>query len=101
MYRLPAELVLPAVATGHLLSIAPPTEDIIARQREVKALVELRVPSELTRWAIDERSKAQKTPIGNRTRTQRKMASPKTGPCSMATLRRIFRASAKAPATRS
>jgi uncharacterized linocin/CFP29 family protein len=44
----------PAVATGHLLSIAPPAEDIIARQREVKALVELRVPFELTREAIDD-----------------------------------------------
>ena len=45
---------LPAVATGHLLSIASPAEDIIARQREVKALVELRVPFELTREAIDD-----------------------------------------------
>jgi uncharacterized linocin/CFP29 family protein len=44
----------PAVATGHLLSIAPPAEDIIARQREVKALIELRVPFELTREAIDD-----------------------------------------------
>ena len=45
---------LPAVATGHLLSIASPAEDIIARQREVKALVELRVPFVLTRQAIDD-----------------------------------------------
>src|SRR6201996_2148094 len=44
----------PAVGTGHLLSIAPPAEDIIARQREVKPLVELRVPFELTREAIDD-----------------------------------------------
>jgi uncharacterized linocin/CFP29 family protein len=43
-----------AVATGHLLSIAPPAEDIVARQREVKVLVELRVPFELTREAIDD-----------------------------------------------
>lgn len=43
-----------AVATGHLVSIAPPAEDIIARQREVKTLVELRVPFELTRQAIDD-----------------------------------------------
>ena len=45
---------LPAVGTGHLLPIAAPAEDIIARQREVKSLVELRVPFELTRDAIDD-----------------------------------------------
>jgi uncharacterized linocin/CFP29 family protein len=45
---------LPAVGTGHLLSIAPPAADILARQREVKPLVELRVPFELTREAIDD-----------------------------------------------
>lgn len=44
----------PAVATGHLLSIAAPEENTIAWQREVKALVELRVPFELTRAAIDD-----------------------------------------------
>src|ERR1700722_12431646 len=43
-----------AVATGHLLPIAPPADGIVARQREVKALVELRVPFELTRAAIDD-----------------------------------------------
>jgi uncharacterized linocin/CFP29 family protein len=43
-----------AVATGHQFSIDPPAEDIIARQREVKALVELRVPFELTREAVDD-----------------------------------------------
>jgi uncharacterized linocin/CFP29 family protein len=45
---------LSAVGTGHLLSIASPGDDILARQREVKALVELRVPFELTRAAIDD-----------------------------------------------
>ena len=50
----PGGVDLPAVGTGHLLSIAPPGEDIIARQREVKSLVELRVPFELTRDAIDD-----------------------------------------------
>lgn len=50
----PGGVGLPAVATGHLLSIAAPAEDIISRQREVKALVELRVPFELTRDAIDD-----------------------------------------------
>ena len=50
----PSGVALPAVATGHLRSIAPPADNIIARQREVKALVELRVPFELTREAIDD-----------------------------------------------
>ena len=43
-----------AVGTGHLLSINPPGEGIVSRQREVKALVELRVPFELSRQAIDD-----------------------------------------------
>ena len=47
-------IALPAVATGHLLSIAAPAEGIVANQREVKPLVELRVPFELSRQAIDD-----------------------------------------------
>ena len=43
-----------AVGTGHLRSIKAPGDGIIARQREVKALVELRVPFELDRQAIDD-----------------------------------------------
>ena len=50
----PGDVGLPAVATGHLRPIAGPGEDIIARQREVKALVELRVPFELKREAVDD-----------------------------------------------
>jgi uncharacterized linocin/CFP29 family protein len=50
----PGGVGLSAVGTGHLLSITPPAEDILARQREVKALVELRVPFELTRAAVDD-----------------------------------------------
>src|SRR5271169_2952882 len=45
---------LSAVGTGHLQAIAAPGDGIIARQREVKALVELRVPFELDRQAIDD-----------------------------------------------
>jgi uncharacterized linocin/CFP29 family protein len=45
---------VPGVATGHLKSITPPAEGIIARQREVKPLVELRVPFELSRQDIDD-----------------------------------------------
>src|SRR4029077_20124372 len=43
-----------AVGTGHLQTIAAPGDGIVARQREVKALVELRVPFELDRQAIDD-----------------------------------------------
>jgi len=45
---------LSAVGTGHLRAIAAPADGIIARQREVKSLVELRVPFELDRQAIDD-----------------------------------------------
>jgi uncharacterized linocin/CFP29 family protein len=45
---------LSAVGTGHLQKIAPPKVGIVARQREVKALVELRVPFGLERQAIDD-----------------------------------------------
>jgi len=45
---------LSAVGTGHLHAIATPGDGILARQREVKALVELRVPFELERQAIDD-----------------------------------------------
>ena len=45
---------LAAVTTGHLKSITAPGDGIIARQREAKPLVELRVPFELSRQAIDD-----------------------------------------------
>src|SRR5271169_2780286 len=50
----PGGIALPAVATGHLRSISAPADGIIARQREVKPLVELRVPFELDRQQIDD-----------------------------------------------
>jgi uncharacterized linocin/CFP29 family protein len=43
-----------AVGTGHTQGIAPPGEGIQAVRREVKALVELRVPFELSRKAVDD-----------------------------------------------
>jgi uncharacterized linocin/CFP29 family protein len=43
-----------AVGTGHKKKIATPGDGIEAAQRETKALVELRVPFELTRQAIDD-----------------------------------------------
>jgi uncharacterized linocin/CFP29 family protein len=47
-------VALPGVATGHLFSIAAPAEGIVANRREVKPLVELRVPFELSRQTIDD-----------------------------------------------
>src|SRR5262249_42816405 len=52
--RGPGGVSLSAVGTGHLKTIAGPGEGILARQREVKALVELRVPFELNRQQIDD-----------------------------------------------
>ena len=45
---------LAAVGTGHLRQIKSPGDGIQAAQREVQALVELRVPFELARDAIDD-----------------------------------------------
>ena len=50
----PAGTGLSGVGTGHLRTIAAPKDGIISRQREVKALVELRAPFELDRKAIDD-----------------------------------------------
>ncbi len=50
----PGGVMLSAVGTGHLKNLAAPGADIIARQREVKALVEMRVSFELERQAIDD-----------------------------------------------
>src|SRR5258708_15188069 len=50
----PKGLELSAVGTGHLQRIQAPGDGIQAAQREAKALVELRVPFELTRHAIDD-----------------------------------------------
>jgi uncharacterized linocin/CFP29 family protein len=50
----PAGTSLSAVGTGHLLKISAPRNGVVARQREVKALVELRAPFELERQTIDD-----------------------------------------------
>jgi uncharacterized linocin/CFP29 family protein len=50
----PAGTALAAVATGHQKTIAAPAKGILARQREVKQLVELRVPFVLDRDQIDD-----------------------------------------------
>jgi uncharacterized linocin/CFP29 family protein len=50
----PGGVALPAIGTGHLRNIKAPGDDILARQREVNALVELRVPFDLDRQQIDD-----------------------------------------------
>lgn len=45
---------LSAVGTGHLEQIASPGDGVETRQREIKALVELRVPFQLARQAVDD-----------------------------------------------
>ena len=50
----PKGLEFPAVGTGHIRQTEAPGDGIQAAEREVKALVELRVPFELTRQAIDD-----------------------------------------------
>jgi uncharacterized linocin/CFP29 family protein len=50
----PSGVALSAVGTGHLHNIGAPADGIIARQREAKPLVELRVPFELDRQMIDD-----------------------------------------------
>src|SRR6202021_2859025 len=50
----PGGVDLSAIGTGHLRNVAAPGDGILARQREVKPLVELRVPFELDREQIDD-----------------------------------------------
>jgi uncharacterized linocin/CFP29 family protein len=50
----PGGVALSAIGTGHLRNVAAPSGGILARQREVKPLVELRVPFELDRQQIDD-----------------------------------------------
>jgi uncharacterized linocin/CFP29 family protein len=50
----PKGLELSAVGTGHLHQVQAPGDGVQAAQRDAKALVELRVPFELTRQAIDD-----------------------------------------------
>lgn len=50
----PAGTGLSAVGTGHQREIAAPAKGIVAKQREAMALVELRVPFQLDRQAIDD-----------------------------------------------
>ena len=50
----PGGIALSAIGTGHLRDVTAPGDGVLARQREVKPLVELRVPFELDRQHIDD-----------------------------------------------
>lgn len=50
----PGGIASPGVGTGHLKTISAPTDGILAWQREVKPMVELQVPFELSRQMIDD-----------------------------------------------
>jgi len=50
----PGGTALSAIGSGHLRNLAAPGEGILARQREVNALIELRVPFELDRQQVDD-----------------------------------------------
>jgi len=50
----PAVDAFAAVGTGHTVPIDPPGEGVLAHQRQVRALVELRVPFTLDRQQIDD-----------------------------------------------
>ena len=50
----PAGTALSAVGTGHQRAIAAPGDGVTAQQREVKSVVELRVPFELERQMVDD-----------------------------------------------
>ena len=82
--RQPGGVGLSAIGTGHLRTIAAPADGILARQREVKALIELRVPFELDRQAIDDVERgANELRTGNRPRTPRDRSPlPRTAPSS-------------------
>ena len=50
----PAGEVLSGVGTGHVADIEAPRDGVLARQRQVRALVELQVPFTVDRGAIDD-----------------------------------------------
>ena len=98
----PGGLMLSAVGTGHLSDLAAPGDGIIARQRQVKALVELRAPFQLDRQAIDDVDRGANDsdwqPLKER-RSESRL--PKTARSSKDTPPPESKASGKGPATKS
>lgn len=50
----PTGPTLAAVGTGHLRPVAPPAAGVLARERLVQPIIELRVPFSVTREAVDD-----------------------------------------------
>ena len=95
----PGGVALSAIGTGHLRTIKTPDNGILARQRDVNALVELRVPFELNRQQVDDVGRGAETPTGSRLRTRRVFwPLPRTARFSTATRRPASAAFARAPA---
>ena len=97
----PAGTMLSAVGTGHLRDIAAPGDGILARQREVKPLVELRVPFELDRQMVDDVERGANDSDWQPAKDAAKRSPlPRTARSSKAIRRPASRASARAPAIR-
>jgi len=92
----PEGSALSAVGTGHLRGIAAPGEGVISRQREAKALVELRVPFDLARQMIDDVERGASPPKTPRASSR----SPRTARFSKATTPRGSSGCARARAIR-
>lgn len=50
----PAGSALSAVGTGHVRTLEAPVKNVIAHQRQVQPIIELRVPFSVTRQAVDD-----------------------------------------------
>ena len=98
----PGGAALSAIGTGHLKMIDPPGQGVLARQREVKPLVELRVPFELDRQQIDDVERGSNDSDWQPAKDARKRSRmPRTAPFSKVTSRRPSTGSVRGPATRS
>jgi len=58
----PAGPELAAAGTGHLTSIAPPADGVVARARQSQPIIELRVPFAVDRQAVDDVERGAKDP---------------------------------------
>lgn len=97
----PGGVSLSAIGTGHLRNVAAPGDGILARQREVNALVELRVPFELDRQQIDDVERGANDLDWQPAKMRRGFwPSRRIGRSSKATPPPASEASAKEPATR-
>ncbi|HVU83360.1 MAG TPA: family 1 encapsulin nanocompartment shell protein [Puia sp.] len=83
-----------AVGTGHLQNIQSPGDGVQAAQRLAKALVELRVPFELTRQAIDDVERGAADPDWSPLKDAAlKLPLQRTAPSSKGTPQQEFKAS--------